>query len=155
MYGCCECWMNGWMTNEYHDYYVDMLLISMLIWHGYRNDVMSMSMDDRVSGSGWLVFWKCPTRGSAWPPEEVHPKISLLIFLIRNLNIMRFQKSWLRHQMETFSASLALCEVNPPVTGGFTSQRPVTRSYDVFFDLRLNRRFSKPSRCRWFEKPSR
>ena len=42
-----------------------------------------------------------------------------------------------RHQMETFSASLALCEGNPPVTGGFPSQRPVTRSFDVFFDVRL------------------
>ena len=42
-----------------------------------------------------------------------------------------------RHQMETFSALLALCEGNSPVTGEFPSQRPVTRSFDVFFDLRL------------------
>ena len=34
--------------------------------------------------------------------------------------------------METFSALLALCEVNPLVTDGFPSQRPVTRSSDVF-----------------------
>ena len=40
-----------------------------------------------------------------------------------------------RHQMETFSALLALCVGNPAVTGGFPSQRPVTRSFDVFFDL--------------------
>ena len=33
--------------------------------------------------------------------------------------------------METFSAILALCEGNPPVTGGFPSQRPVPRSFDV------------------------
>ena len=37
-----------------------------------------------------------------------------------------------RHQMETFYASLALCERNPPVTGGFPSQRPVTRSFFCF-----------------------
>ena len=43
-----------------------------------------------------------------------------------------------RRQMETFFASLALSEGNPSVTGGFPPQRPVTRSYDVFFDLRLN-----------------
>ena len=42
---------------------------------------------------------------------------------------------WWRHQMETFSALLALSERNPPVTGGFPSQRSVTRSFDVFFDL--------------------
>ena len=35
------------------------------------------------------------------------------------------------------SASLTLCEGNPPVTGEFPSQRPVTRSHDGFFDLRL------------------
>ena len=51
--------------------------------------------------------------------------------------------SWWRHQMETFSELLALCEGNPPVTGGFPSQRPVTRSFDVFFDPRLNKRSSK------------
>ena len=35
------------------------------------------------------------------------------------------------------SASLTLCEGNPPVTGEFPSQRPVTRSFDGFFDVRL------------------
>ena len=39
---------------------------------------------------------------------------------------------WWRHQMETFSALLALCAGNSPVTGEFPSQRPVTRSFDVF-----------------------
>ena len=42
-----------------------------------------------------------------------------------------------RHQMETFSALLAICAGNLPVTGEFPSQRPVTQSFDVFFDLRL------------------
>ena len=40
--------------------------------------------------------------------------------------------------METFSELLALCTGNSPVTGEFHAQRPVTRSFDVFFDLRLN-----------------
>ena len=60
-----------------------------------------------------------------------------------------------RHQMETFSALLALCARNSSVTGEFPSQRPVTQSFDVFFDLRLNKRLSKQSRRRWFETPSR
>ena len=62
---------------------------------------------------------------------------------------------WWSHQMETFSALLALCEGNLPVTGEFLSQRPVTRSFDVLFDLRLNKRLSKQSWCWWFETPSR
>ena len=44
---------------------------------------------------------------------------------------------------------------NSAVTGEFTSQRAVTRSFDVFFDLRLSKRLSKQSRGWWFETPSR
>ena len=62
--------------------------------------------------------------------------------------------SWWRHQMETFSALLAICAENSQVPGEFPTQRPVTRSFDVFFDLRLHGRFSKQSPCWWFETPS-
>ena len=55
---------------------------------------------------------------------------------------------------ETFSTLLALCAVNSPVTGEFPAQRPVTRSFDVFFDLRLNKRLSKQPYGWWFETPS-
>ena len=41
--------------------------------------------------------------------------------------------AWWRHQMETFSALLALCADNSPVTDEFPSQRSVTRSFDFFF----------------------
>ena len=51
--------------------------------------------------------------------------------------------TWWRHQMETFSASLAICAGNSPVPGEFPAQRPVTRSFDVFFDLCLNKRLRK------------
>ena len=47
---------------------------------------------------------------------------------------------WWRHQIETFSALLALCAWNSPVTGEFPSQRPVMRSVDVSSDLRLHKR---------------
>ena len=41
--------------------------------------------------------------------------------------------TWRPHQMKTLSASWALCEGNPPVIGGFSSQWPVTWSFDIFF----------------------
>ena len=44
--------------------------------------------------------------------------------------------------MESFTALLALCVGNSPVTGEFPTQRPVTQSLDDFFDLRLNKRLS-------------
>ena len=53
--------------------------------------------------------------------------------------------------METFSALPVLCAGNSPVTGEFPSQRPVARSFDVFFDLRLNKQWTKQSRRRSFE----
>ena len=53
--------------------------------------------------------------------------------------------TWWRHQMETFSALLAICVGDSSVTGEFPTQRPVTQSFDVFFDLRLNKRLSKLS----------
>ena len=43
---------------------------------------------------------------------------------------------------------------NSPVTGEFPSQRPVMWSFDVFFNLRLNKRVSKQLRPWWFETPS-
>ena len=51
--------------------------------------------------------------------------------------------SWWRHQTETFSALLAICAGNSSVPGEFPAQRPVTRSFDIFFDLRPNKRLSK------------
>ena len=59
------------------------------------------------------------------------------------------------HQMESFSALLVVCEGNSRVTDGFPSQRPVMRSFDVVFDLRLNKRLSKQSSRKWIETRSR
>ena len=56
--------------------------------------------------------------------------------------------------METFSALLALCSGNSSVTGEFPTQRPVTRSFDILFDLHLHKRMSKQSWGWWFETPS-
>ena len=53
-----------------------------------------------------------------------------------------------------YSAILTLGAANSPVTGESPSQRPVTRNFDVFFDLRLNKRLSKQSWGWWFETPS-
>ena len=64
-----------------------------------------------------VVIWKA----------EVHPCQYIQLF------------TWWRHQMETFSALLAICAGNSPVTGEFPYRRQATRSFDVFFDLRLKK----------------
>ena len=52
-----------------------------------------------------------------------------------------------------FRVTGPLCR-NSLVTGEFPTQRPVTRSFDAFFDLSLNKRLSKQSWGWWFETPS-
>ena len=59
--------------------------------------------------------------------------------------------TWWRHQMETFSALLTICAGNSPVPCEFPAQRPETRSFGIFFDLRLYKRLSKQSWGWWFE----
>ena len=65
-----------------------------------------------------------------------------------NVDLVHREFTWWRHQMEAFSVLLAICAGNSPVTGEFPSQGPVTRSFDDFFDLRLNKRWSKQSKRR-------
>ena len=67
----------------------------------------------------------------------------------------QYNVAWWCHQMETFSVLLALSAGNSPVTGEFPAQRPVMRTFGVFFDLRLNKRLSKQSWDWWFEIPPR
>ena len=62
------------------------------------------------------------------------------------------------HQMMTssngtLSASLVICAGNSPVAGEFPAQRPVTRSFEVLFDLHPNKLLSKQSWAWWFETP--
>ena len=57
------------------------------------------------------------------------------------------------------SSNGTIFRVTGPLCGEFTgpgefpAQRPVTRSFDVFFDLRLNKRLSKQPWGWWFESP--
>ena len=57
--------------------------------------------------------------------------------------------------MGTFSSLLANCAGNSPVTGEFPAQRPVTRGFDVLFELCLNKRLRKQLWGWWFETASR
>ena len=73
--------------------------------------------------------------------------------LVGELNHRWFMQWW-RHETETISASLAFMRgihrspVNSP-------RGPMTRNFDVFFALSLNKRLSKQSWGWWFKTPSR
>ena len=73
------------------------------------------------------------------------------IWIVAGLSMQRVS-TLCRHQMETFFALLAICAGNSPVTGEFPTQKPGTRSSDVFFDLRwingwVNNREAGDLRC--------
>ena len=70
-------------------------------------------------------------------------------------NLILWCLAWWRHQMETFSTLLAICAGKSPVPSEYPAQRPVTRSFHVFFDLRLNKQLIKQSWGWWFETLSR
>ena len=112
--------------------------IEWLLWKFWRNFTVL-----------WLnhtVSWTCI--GLFIARRSIpHPRIYIVCY---NIYV-----AWWRHAMETFSALLAICAENSPVPGEFPARRPVTRSSDVFFDLRLNKRLSKQSWGWWFETPSR
>ena len=97
---------------------------------------------------GVILWWKCifigPSMVGAEETSDYH-----IYGITQN-----WPDPWWRHQMETFSALLALCMGNSPVTGEFPTQWLVTRNFDVFFDLCPNKRLSKQSRRRWFETSS-
>ena len=73
-----------------------------------------------------------PTRWRFFYRNQSQVRICLLKMPL----YVTYSISWWRHQMETFSALLAICAGNSPVPGEFPTQRPVTRSFDVYFDLR-------------------
>ena len=83
--------------------------------------------------------------------------MQLLIPTLTSIHIClnHSKPTWWSHQMETLSALLDIGVGNSPITGEFPAQRPLTRSFDVFFDLPLNRWLSKQSWVWWFETLSR
>ena len=130
--------------------------------HRAHYDVIIMGHWDVISVSNNILL-KCVNKGihsthvsQAWPC-----KVSWILVIITSAPIPYMHQRqymvsytlaspWWRHKMETFSALLALRAGNSTVTGEFPSQRPVTRSFGVLFDLRL----SKQSWGWGFETPS-
>ena len=70
----------------------------------------------------------------------------------RDINVVASQIMMTSSNGNIFRVTGPLCgEFTGP--GEFPAQRPVTRSFGVFFDLRLNKRLSKQPWGWWFETP--
>ena len=84
-----------------------------------------------------------------------NPSIIIRFFSAHNRNIpnMDIATMMTSSSGNIFRITNHLCG-NSLVTGEIPTQMPVMRSFDIFFDLRLNERLSKQSWGWWFELPS-
>ena len=115
--------------------------------------------------STWQLFpfWLHHTLSFRQPPVRIlleitseHVISTLGWFSRVRLLATQCHIAWWRHQMETFSALLALCAGNSPVTGAFPAQGPVTRSFDVSLICAwINSWVNNREWGWWFETPSR
>ena len=105
----------------------------ILTWVGHHKQARQTAVPlVKVVQSGWWRPWGGATPRT--PPTNCTPSA----------------RSWWRYLWKHYPRYWPFVRV----TGEFPSQRPVTRSFDVFFHMRLNKRLSKQS-SRWqFETPS-
>ena len=109
-----------------------------------------------------LLRWKCETQVNSSKPSASTMVISKLHAFVLNVAgfcesiIIRhtcgyFMTSWWRHDVETFSATLVVCEGNPLFTGGFPSERARNLfSLKVSFGVSLNKLMNKQPNKWWF-----
>ena len=144
MFSLISAWINGWQNKRetgdlrrHHHAHYDVIVMSLS-----SGIYASVNWNIIVSGNDLLSFW--------------YQAITSCIGIngVSSQDAVKFTPWW-HHQMETFSTLLALCAGNSAATGEFPPQRPVTWSFDVFFDLRLNKWLTKQSWDWWFETPSR
>ena len=118
-------------------------------------DLYHSLMDTLIQYVMLCLFSAKGQRDTIWITWEVARWWLHLLVYYMDFECNTWSNKWWRHQMETCSALLAICAGNSPATGEFPAQRPVTRSFDVFFDLCLNERLSMQSWGWGFETPSR
>ena len=85
---------------------------------------------------------------SMFNQHDINCRALLIDKLVMNpeLSYVRITTSYIKYRADI----LAICAGNSQVSGEFLTQRPVTRSFDVFFDLRMNKPLSKPWWGWWF-----
>ena len=92
-----------------------------------------------------------------WIDEEIIIMILIAFTPTYNINVVTGKARWHSTINTSMMASSngSIFRVTGPLCGEFTgpgefpAQRPVTRSFNVFFHLRLNKRFETPSWSLW------
>ena len=127
------CWLmaqsySGWVT-PYGDIDLDQHWFRWWLV-GWRHEAECWPIIDRVLWHSLKINFTSHQDINLWNEFE---KYTWKVTSTSTIGV----KAWWSHQMETFSALLAICAGNSPVRDEFPTQRPVTRSFDFFlFDLR-------------------
>ena len=130
--------------------------------------VNKRGLDSKVRGANMGPIWVLSAPGGPHvsPINLAVREVSIVVtynhyhhqyrifFIMQCYHYSHSYNAWWRHQMETFSALLIICTGNSPVPGEFPAQRPVTRSFGVFFDLHPNKRLRKQWWGWWFQTSS-
>ena len=99
-----------------------------------------------ITGSLW---WR--SYGHRWFPSERASNVAIYFFMLVCTN-SPVAGNWRSCDVTVHYSTpltdqqlLVLCAGNSPVASEFPAQRPVTQSFDIFFDLHLDERLSKQS----------
>ena len=120
--------------------------------HSHIGSILTLMLSSTLHEVLWIIIWSMnhgrndmPILWSKWN-----------IFKVVFGHCPRFH---MKHddviKWKHFPRYWPFCAGISPIAGEFPAQRPVTRSFDVFFDLRLNQQLSKWCRRWCFETPSR
>ena len=129
-------------------------ILSVIFWQPpiYNPTLLAFSISSLRNSSQFTAFalWdpvvNCDLSSKVIKaPKRTRPSEFVISMILINhwLPKVWAWSAWWRNQMEIFSALVAICAGNSQVPGEFPAQSPVARSFDILFDLRLNKRLSK------------
>ena len=105
----------------------------------HRNTSWSSMSSDLNCLSGYILGNALRDCKTDWRNTQIYYVGYIAIMLLHHGNCLHTITS----SNGNISALLVLCAGNSPVTGELPSQRPMTRNFDAFFDLCLNKRWCK------------
>ena len=144
--GSVSIWMQTIYKHFYHKETTGFLIFPWHTVEGLGYDIFpSLEIWRSSRNCLWDTYVSTPTEIVTHESLHKGPVTCVYIWWRHYDVYSNYIRTWWRHQMETFSASLAICAGNSPVPGEFPAQWPVSQSFDVFFHLRLNKRLSKQS----------
>ena len=134
MFSLICVWINGWVNNgeagdlrRHHGHY-DVNVMWPLLWYQ-----MAAQKLVNIGSGAWSLLSKLILKLQiqsqihiyCWPMSKIPIILGMYTACSFHSLVMYICITWWCHQMETFSALLAICAGNSPVTGEFSLQRPV------------------------------